>query len=155
MAAPSGLVPLGISATRDAFLYVPRNYRVGHPAPLLVLLHGATQSARLWTSNSSLFSLADSALLTYAQKLVHNQRAHVTVLDAADVFHQSPELLDTFQAMQRTAPDLLELKHATAIDPESISDQDLLLIGLDSWRRAVAQRSPWLPAAPSMLIMRT
>lgn len=102
-----------------------------------------------------LFSLADSALLTYVQKLAHNQRARVIVIDAADVFHQSPELLATFEAMQAAAPDLLELKRSTTIDPERISDQDLLLIGLDSWRRAVAQRSPWLPAAPSMLIMRT
>lgn len=102
-----------------------------------------------------LFSLSDSALLPYAQKLVHNQRAHVTLLDAADVFRQSPELLATLQGMQQAAPDLLTLERTPAIDAERISDQDLLLIGIDSWRRAVAQQSPWLSAAPSMLIMRT
>jgi phospholipase/carboxylesterase len=58
-AAP-GLTALGLSANRDAYLYVPKGYRSNHPAPLLVLLHGATQSADLWTRSATLFSLADS-----------------------------------------------------------------------------------------------
>jgi len=58
-AAP-GLTTLGISAARDAYLYVPGSYRPDHPAPLLVLLHGATQSAELWTRSATLFGLADS-----------------------------------------------------------------------------------------------
>src|SRR6185436_15613631 len=58
-AAP-GLAALRISSSRDTYLYVPKNYRPDHAAPLLVLLHGATQSADLWTRSSTLFALADS-----------------------------------------------------------------------------------------------
>ena len=38
---PAGLRPLGLGAGRDGLVYVPRGYRVGHPTPLLVMLHGA------------------------------------------------------------------------------------------------------------------
>jgi phospholipase/carboxylesterase len=42
--APPGALgrrPLGIATTRDAILYVPSGYAPEHPAPLLVMLHGA------------------------------------------------------------------------------------------------------------------
>ena len=55
-----GLTALGFSKDRDTYLYVPRNLRRGRAAPLLVLLHGATQSTDLWTRSPALFALADS-----------------------------------------------------------------------------------------------
>ena len=58
--ATPGLDTLDVSPTRDAYIYVPRGYDPSHRAPLLVLLHGATQSADLWTRSSELFTLADS-----------------------------------------------------------------------------------------------
>lgn len=36
-----GRYPLGLGDDRDGFVYVPRDYTAGTPAPLLVLLHGA------------------------------------------------------------------------------------------------------------------
>lgn len=45
-AAPVGLRPLGISAAREGYLYVPATYRTGYPAPLVLLLHGAGEDAR-------------------------------------------------------------------------------------------------------------
>jgi phospholipase/carboxylesterase len=45
-AAPVGLRLLGLSATRDGYLYVPATYRAGRPAPLVLLLHGAGEDAR-------------------------------------------------------------------------------------------------------------
>jgi len=58
--ATPGLSALGVSANRDAYLYVPQHYSPGHPAPLLILLHGATQSAELWTGSPALFAMADT-----------------------------------------------------------------------------------------------
>lgn len=57
--ASSGLSRIGVAGGRETVLYVPSGYRPDHPAPLLVLLHGATQSAELWTRSDQFFRLAD------------------------------------------------------------------------------------------------
>lgn len=57
--ASTGLTRLTLAGGRQALLYVPSSYRPAHPAPLLVLLHGATQSAELWTRSDQFFRLAD------------------------------------------------------------------------------------------------
>lgn len=41
-----GLQQLELEGNRDGFIYVPAVYRVDHPAPLMVLLHGAGGDAR-------------------------------------------------------------------------------------------------------------
>ena len=44
--APTGIRPLGNSAARGDYLYIPATYRAEHPAPLALLLHGAGEDAR-------------------------------------------------------------------------------------------------------------
>ena len=40
-----GLHPLGLSAGRDGLIYVPAGYTPAHPAPLVLMLHGAGGNA--------------------------------------------------------------------------------------------------------------
>jgi phospholipase/carboxylesterase len=47
--AEPGIHPLGIGGGRDGFLYVPPSYTPNRPARLVVLLHGAGQSATEWS----------------------------------------------------------------------------------------------------------
>jgi phospholipase/carboxylesterase len=54
----AGMTPLGLDASRDGFLFVPAGNSASTPAPLLVMLHGATQRARLF---ERLTPIADSA----------------------------------------------------------------------------------------------
>lgn len=101
-----------------------------------------------------LFSMGDSFLLSWAQKLMHNQGAHITLLDVADVFHQSPEMLGTIRSLEQAAPDRIVLRQTHDIDHAFPTGQDLMLISLEGWKRAVEKHSPWLAQAPSTLIMR-
>jgi phospholipase/carboxylesterase len=39
--APVGLQPLNLGSRRDSYYYVPPGYNPAHPAPLVLLLHGA------------------------------------------------------------------------------------------------------------------
>jgi len=44
---PLGLQPLRLSGERDGLLYIPAGYRVDKPAPLVLMLHGAGNNARV------------------------------------------------------------------------------------------------------------
>lgn len=100
------------------------------------------------------FGLGDSFLLTYAQKLVYNQGAQVTLLDVGDVFRQSPEMMATVRALLEASPGKLELRTTNEADTGFTTGQDLMLISLEGWKRAVEKQSKWLADAPSTLIMR-
>ena len=70
-AAPVGLQPLMLGAARDSYLYVPTTYRVAHPAPLVLLLHGAGGHAR--QGIDLLRSLADGAGLLLLAPASHDR----------------------------------------------------------------------------------
>jgi phospholipase/carboxylesterase len=55
--APTGLHPLGLGAERDGVRYVPPNHNRARPAPLVLMLHGATGNGR--RTVDSLTQLAD------------------------------------------------------------------------------------------------
>ena len=57
--APLGLQPLGLTSGRDGLLYVPATYLPDHPAPLVVMLHGAGGNAH--HGLDPLLGLADTA----------------------------------------------------------------------------------------------
>lgn len=56
--AAHGLHTLGLDGQRDGLLYVPKSYRIDHPAPLVLMLHGAGGDAA--GGLNILQSLADS-----------------------------------------------------------------------------------------------
>ena len=101
-----------------------------------------------------LFGLGDSFLLTSAQKLQLNQGARVTLLDLANVFQQNPELRNIVESMQRAEHGSMEVRNGPIDGGSPLKDQEFMLIGLDSWKRAVQSEATWLSQAPSMLIMR-
>jgi poly(3-hydroxybutyrate) depolymerase len=57
--ASPGLTRLSVAGGRETLLYIPAGYRADQPLPLLVLLHGATQNADLWTRSDEFVRLAD------------------------------------------------------------------------------------------------
>src|SRR5690349_14457428 len=56
---PRGLLELGLGGERDGALYVPPTYDPATPAPLVLMLHGATGNGR--RSMNALLPLADDA----------------------------------------------------------------------------------------------
>jgi len=102
-----------------------------------------------------IFSLSDSFLLVFAQKLIHHSDARVIILDASGVIRQNPELKETISAIEQIAPNHIALYYDKKIEKNFLEQQDLMLISLDSWKKAVESHSLWLSHSPSVLMIRS
>ncbi|RXK86970.1 cation:proton antiporter [Filimonas effusa] len=101
-----------------------------------------------------IFSISDSFLLIYAQKLVYNSEANVIILDATGVIKQNPEFKATIAAIEQHHPGSISLHRDNKIEKEFLDRQDLMLISLDSWKQALETQSIWLSNTPSVLIIK-
>ncbi|TLV04069.1 cation/H(+) antiporter [Dyadobacter luticola] len=100
------------------------------------------------------FSTQDEFLLKYAQKMLVAGNLNVNIMDPTEsVIHQA-DGHDTFAAMQELAPEKVALHFEKALTREFLQEQDLMIISLESWKKAVASHSIWLSNSPSVLIIR-
>lgn len=100
------------------------------------------------------FSISDSFLFVYAQKLIHNSNVRVVILDASGIIRQNPELKETIRSIEQIAPNHIVLYNERKIEKEFLEQQDLMLISIDSWRKALETQSSWLSNTPSALIIK-
>lgn len=101
-----------------------------------------------------IFSISDSFLFVYAQKLIHNSQVRVVILDAAGVIKQNPELKESIRSIEQIAPNHIALYNERKIEKEFLAEQDLMLISIDSWKKALESESTWLSHTPSVLIIK-
>lgn len=100
------------------------------------------------------FSISDSFLLIYAQKLIHNNGSRVVILDVSGVIRQNPEMKEAIRSIEQVAPNHIALYNERRIEREFLDQQNLMMISLDSWKKAIASRSIWLSGIPSALIIK-
>lgn len=101
-----------------------------------------------------IFSLSDSFMLVYIQKLIHNGGVSVTLMDVYGAIKQNIEFREAIRAIELAAPDHLALMHDNVMEKTFLYENDLLLISVDSWKRAIESRSIWLADTPSVLIVK-
>lgn len=100
------------------------------------------------------FSLSDSFLLVYARKLIQNNQSVVVILDAQGVIRQNPELKETVRMIEQFAPNHIALYTDPKIDKETLQQNDMMIISLESWKKALDSQSIWLSFSPSILILK-
>jgi len=101
-----------------------------------------------------IFSVRDSFLLVYAQKLIANNESRVSILDVTGAIRQNPEMKEAIRLIEQTAPNHMALFSQNKVEKEFMAEQDLMLIGLESWNKAIETGSEWLSGAPSTLIIK-
>jgi hypothetical protein len=101
-----------------------------------------------------IFSISDSFLLIYAQKLIHNNDARVIVMDVTGIIQSHPEMKETIRSIEQTVPHHIALYNDKKMGRELLEKQDLMMISLDSWKKAVETQSVWLSYTPSALIIK-
>lgn len=95
----------------------------------------------------------DSYLITYVQKLIHNNGAQVTVLDISGQIKTDANIKERIRSIEQMAPNHINLLHLPTIDSQFLQLHDLLIVSMDSWTKLTEDDSPWLAYIPSTLIV--
>jgi Kef-type K+ transport system membrane component KefB len=100
-----------------------------------------------------IFSEKDHFLLQLAQKIVRTESVRIIILDPFGYIEMHSEIKDTILEIATIAPGRVMLHNEKALEKDFMQKQDLMIIGLDSWKQAVESHSLWLSYSPSVLIV--
>jgi len=99
-----------------------------------------------------IFDHKDAFLIKYAQKLISNSGAQVTILDANGRVKESG-MKELIREIEQNAPNHIYLLNQTPIGKDTLLQQDLMIVSLDSWKRLIEKQTSWLTNTPSVLII--
>jgi len=101
-----------------------------------------------------IFSKEDGFLMEFAQKLIHNNGAQVTILDAIGQSKGNREIQELVRSIEQIAPNHIMTMQDRTIKKEFLEQQDLMIISLESWKKLIDSHSIWLNNTPSVLIIK-
>lgn len=97
-----------------------------------------------------IYSLSDSFLMVYAQKLISNNSSKITIYDAEGLLTQYPELKQSFTLNNSG----IEIVQTYKDEEDFFGSFDLNIMNIESWKTILKEELTWLPYSPSMLIMK-
>jgi Kef-type K+ transport system membrane component KefB len=101
-----------------------------------------------------LLELRDKFLITYAQRLINNAEAQITILDLNDVVKHDAEIREAIRAIEQNAPQHIRLLQDKSIDKAFLAQQELVIISLETWKKLMESHSEWLNHTSSVLILK-
>jgi Kef-type K+ transport system membrane component KefB len=100
------------------------------------------------------FMLEDNFLLSYVQKLIQHGGVSITILDAANIAKHNMEFKEAIRALENAAPNQVTIYEDNVMDKAFLAKHQLLLVSLESWKKALITRSVWLSDTPSVMIIK-
>lgn len=101
-----------------------------------------------------IFSNEDDFLMSYAQKMIHNNESRVIIIDYNSIIKQNSEFKEKIRAIEQQAPHHMALYGKEKIDESFLLSMDLLLISIGAWRYLIENKPEWLKKVPSVLILK-
>ncbi|MES2513035.1 MAG: cation:proton antiporter [Bacteroidota bacterium] len=96
----------------------------------------------------------DEFLISYAQKMIHNNESRVIVIDYNDKIKNNAVFKESIRAIEQQAPNHIALYSQDKLTEEFLQSKDLFLISIDAWRHLVEIEPQWLSKVPSVLILK-
>jgi Kef-type K+ transport system membrane component KefB len=95
----------------------------------------------------------DVFLIRYAQKLINNSGAQISVIDVNNQLNKFTEIKELIRNIEQIAPNHISVYPYSFMDSNFLKQQDLMLISIDCWKKAIDNKRPWLTEIPSTLIL--
>lgn len=101
-----------------------------------------------------IYSAGDVFLIDYAQKLIHNNDSHLTILDNNEHTKNNFIVENALLALEQNYKDNVEVFHPDQLNKPFLSQQDLVIFSLETWKKLVDDEVSWLTDIPSVLIIK-
>ena len=101
-----------------------------------------------------IYSSEDSFLIDYAQKIIFNNEATVAFLDMNGHVESNFVISSAIDSLKQKYPANVILDTESILKSDFLSQQDLMIVSLDSWKDLLDSRSTWLSGVPSVLIIK-
>jgi Kef-type K+ transport system membrane component KefB len=101
-----------------------------------------------------IFSSEDSFLLDYIQKLIYNNNSKITILDVNNLIDTDFVMQSAINSLEQKYPENISFIQDKIVTEEFLSNEDLMIISLESWKAIVDSRTVWLRGVPSVLIIK-
>ena len=98
-----------------------------------------------------IFSPEDSFLLDYIQKLIYNNNSKITILDVNNLINTDFVMQSAINSLEQKYPDNISFIQDKIVTEEFLSNEDLMVISLESWKAIVDSRTVWLRGVPSSI----
>lgn len=100
-----------------------------------------------------LFTPEDRRLLPFAERLSVVNGLQMTIMDPSQTVSQHVETGEALDALQEKSPENVTMLYENVLEKDFLQSQDLMVISLESWIKAVESHSVWLSYS-SVLIIR-
>lgn len=97
-----------------------------------------------------IFSEKDEFLITYAQKLIHNAGAQVSILDLSG--KENFAIKEKIRLIEQNAPNHIRSISMNYITINFMNSQDLIIVSLDNIEKLFQLRKDWVSQSTSILI---
>ncbi|MFN3967815.1 cation:proton antiporter [Flavobacterium sp.] len=101
-----------------------------------------------------IYSVGDVFLIDYAQKLMQNNNAQVTILDNNDHTKNNFLIQNSLEALEQKHGDKFDVFQPKQINKPFLAEQDLVIFSLETWKKLVDDEVSWLQDVPSVLIVK-
>lgn len=98
-----------------------------------------------------IFNEDDAFLINYAQKLIHNIGAQISVFDISN--KNNPNIKERIRLIEHNAPNHIRSVSAEYINEHFLEKQDLIIISIENFERFVLSRKTWANKIKSILIV--
>jgi hypothetical protein len=96
----------------------------------------------------------DIFLIDYAQKLMNNNDSKVTIIDINNIIINNFVMENSIYALLKKYPNNFSVLEEKGMNSSFFAKQDLMMVGLESWKNLVDSQHSWLSKVPSTLIIK-
>ncbi len=100
------------------------------------------------------YTIGDVFLIDYAQKLIFNNDSHVTILENHKQTKNNFIIENALNALEQKHPSNINVINPEKISKPILTEQDLVIFSLETWKKLVDDEVTWLTDIPSVLIIK-